>query len=558
MHRETVQPNQKNKMSEAIIRDLLASDLTILEPGLKLLAIEKYIPSNLGTRSFIDLLAKDPDGQWVIIEVKKTNAAAREAAHEIFKYAEEVKTYFGARNDEIRVIVASAEWKELLLPFSRLTAESDINVRGFQLNLNTTADGLTASRVQPIELKQGRYLAPWHETNLYHDFESLQRGISTYDSCCKAKGMQDYILVVMKAADDFNDKARNSFHTIIQMLNAENGIDISETSTFEPESYDYILYFCPQILTEDFCTSLLASDPKLLEQVTNFVEKMSAEEKLCVLHTNVYDMDPHPHRDYFEIGYPAKFSNKLLNDEKWHIQEVLRRGVFARNTLLDDEVILDEIKGLAGSSKQAYRRQIDLTNRAHIAMLRADLATVFESNPSWLAQSNRVLDDVLKDSSTPTIDINIYHPSAGIFTLYFLATEEDTMSVNPLYTIKAGERIYVGHLTPSGNPLTLKEILEKYYDGEIFNLMLLASTGFREKRDADILDDLGLVYRTFRCDSTPDGYKWAELRDERWREFEPTMPFQPLQSYFSSNGKLIDAIRQTIGSRMHDGYHDLN
>jgi len=58
-------------MSEALFRDLLANDLSILEEGLVLLEIEKYIPSKLGTRSYLDILARDSSGHWVIIEVKK-------------------------------------------------------------------------------------------------------------------------------------------------------------------------------------------------------------------------------------------------------------------------------------------------------------------------------------------------------------------------------------------------------------------------------------------------------------------------------------------------------
>jgi hypothetical protein len=159
-------------MSEALIRDLLASNISVLEPGLQLLAVEKYIPGKLGTKSFLDLLAKDRSGHWVIIEIKKTNAAAREAVHEVFKYAEAVQRYLGARSDEIRVIVASVEWKELLIPFSRLKAETNIAVDGYRIEVNLAGRSITSTRVVPILMNQGRYLAPWHQLNMYHDSQS--------------------------------------------------------------------------------------------------------------------------------------------------------------------------------------------------------------------------------------------------------------------------------------------------------------------------------------------------------------------------------------------------
>ncbi|WP_373532879.1 endonuclease NucS domain-containing protein [Vampirovibrio sp.] len=64
-------------MLEAHNRDLVATNISIIEANLELLEVEQYIPSEFGTKSFIDLLDKDQDGHWVIIEIKKTNAAAR-------------------------------------------------------------------------------------------------------------------------------------------------------------------------------------------------------------------------------------------------------------------------------------------------------------------------------------------------------------------------------------------------------------------------------------------------------------------------------------------------
>jgi RecB family endonuclease NucS len=82
--------------------------------------LRNTFPSDIGTRSFIDILARDDRERWVLIELKRSNAAAREAIHEIFKYTETVKKHLGARDDELRAIIVSTEWKELLIPFSRL------------------------------------------------------------------------------------------------------------------------------------------------------------------------------------------------------------------------------------------------------------------------------------------------------------------------------------------------------------------------------------------------------------------------------------------------------
>lgn len=120
-------------MLESPLRDLLATQLSILEPGLTLLELEQYIPSAIGTRSFIDILTRDERGRWVLIELKRSDAAAREAIHEVYKYVEAVKGHLGARDDEIRAIIVSTEWKELLLPFSRFVHDTSISVKGVKI-----------------------------------------------------------------------------------------------------------------------------------------------------------------------------------------------------------------------------------------------------------------------------------------------------------------------------------------------------------------------------------------------------------------------------------------
>lgn len=84
------------------IRAILAGQLHVLEHGMQLIDIEKYIPSHVGTRSFIDILARDSNNRWVLIELKRSDVAARQAIHEIYKYVEVVKEHLKARDDEIR------------------------------------------------------------------------------------------------------------------------------------------------------------------------------------------------------------------------------------------------------------------------------------------------------------------------------------------------------------------------------------------------------------------------------------------------------------------------
>lgn len=94
---------------------------------------------------------------------------------------EAVKRYFAVRNDEIRAIVAAVEWTELLVPFSELIGQTEICVKGIKLYVDWEVNSITATPVQILAMNNGRYLAPWHELNLYIDEESLHKGIISYE-----------------------------------------------------------------------------------------------------------------------------------------------------------------------------------------------------------------------------------------------------------------------------------------------------------------------------------------------------------------------------------------
>ena len=544
-------------MNENSIRDLLAKDLSIIEPGLQLLEIEKFIPSELGTKSFLDILAKDVFDHWVIIEVKKTNAAAREAAHEVFKYVEAVQRHFGARNDEIRAIVASVEWGEMLVPFSRLRLETTIAIDGVRLELDESIEKLQIFPVDFVTISHGRYLAPWHELNLYHNRLNLEAGIKSYDKSCKAKGIEDYIMVVLKAAEDFHERPTLAIEALLKALGSHN--------KFDCERFEYMLYFAPQILTKEFCLGVVKSDPEAFAEVVEVTAEMDEKAELCMLHQEVYNLEPRPFRDRFEIGYAAKFGPKILVDEGWIVERVLRRGKFERNTLLADMAIIEELKGSTGSSCQSFSRSISLANRAHVSSAREGISVALSTNPAWLAQLKRVIDEISLAVPNGQANILVSNPSSGVFTVYFLATEKDQLSCMPRYEVVVKDtkgcirHVYFGLLVPSGEPISFNEILQKYYGGRLGRLMSLASVaGFYEIRDSDILDDLGLAYRSFRVDNPNANPCWFELRDDRWRSLQPNLPPQPLKLYFDNQYSLISEIVGAIGSRMHDGFHDMS
>lgn len=187
-------------MTEADLRDALSAQIEVLEPGLRLLEKERYIPSDLGTRSFVDLYATDANKHHVLIELKRSAPASREAIHEILKYAEAVKRFLGTRDDEIRVILASTDWRELLVPFSRFMAETKLAVRGLELSVSATGS-ISAQEVTPHPISRGRLLAPWHELLWYKTAAKLQAGIESIVGSLEGKRISDFAILVLRAPD---------------------------------------------------------------------------------------------------------------------------------------------------------------------------------------------------------------------------------------------------------------------------------------------------------------------------------------------------------------------
>jgi len=555
-------------MIEARLRDLLSSQIEVLEDGLTLLSTEKYIPSTIGTRSFIDILAKDRRGRWVLIELKRSDAAGREAIHEIYKYVEAVKDHLGARDDEIRAMIVSTEWKELLVPFSRFVQDTSISVSGTRLSVSEPDSLLTAEPVEPLMLTSGRVLSPWHEINLYTSDERLAEGVASYDASCKAKSINDYIMVELKAPEGFYESsvlatatAIHEIHGGIGEITAEDIADVAE----KMDRLDYMIYFVPQLQSPEEYIDIIKADPDIYEEAKDFADSMEGDELLCSLQESALYVSPKVDRDHFEIGYPAKFKNKLLQDEGWTITKIHRRGAFARNTVLTDDTILGEIGGDTGRSGQGLKRSIILSDKSEFAQLLKDIDEALPNNPVWAGMVRAQLDEARIQFPQGAADVSIFSPSTGLMTLYFATTQDEGIKYVPSYTIVIRQnsdlrRAYAGELLATDliaqPPEVFTSILTKYYNGDLGVLVMSMSWGGYETRDVDVLEDLGLIYGSFRCDIQGDNREFFRVRNGRWRRVEPVVPFADFNDYLQRNKRLLRIIVNKLSPRVGGGIWD--
>lgn len=535
-------------MKESTLRDLIAQKICKLKQGLTLLQKEQYIPGEHGTRSFIDLYAKDEDGRHVLIELKRSTAASRQAIHEVHKYIEQVKLYFGARDSEVHVIIASTEWAELIIPFSRLCADAGFSVEGIQIDVEEDQGEFQVRPILPLPITQGRFIAPWHNVYWYADSESFQQGIASIEDAYRQKGIDDYVI----AKFHLPDPSMSDVHRSLMKAKVANALNTAESNYSFPIN-EYIAYTAVQMLSIDKCLRILSRDENMLEEAQEFLPDMDDEEALCYLHESVEALDPSPMCDYYEIGHPAKFSI-IFEHENCTPLGIIRHGIFSRNIVLTDETLYSELRGEDGSTGQKFKKTVQMRNTAHIKNLKENITTVLESNPIWQNHILRITEEIRSEFPDSEIDISIYNPGTGIFTIYYALTKEQGFLFLPSYHILVKNpeevRMYFGALEESGAALTFPQLLNKYYYGDLNALLLAVTWGGRDERDSDIIEDLGAQYRSYYANLSSDkAPEFFTLRDDRWRRCAPTSLFELFETYVEKNYDLVNQIVSKIRSR---------
>lgn len=550
-------------MKENNLRDLIAQNISKLKPGLTLLKKEQYIPNKHGTKSFIDLYAKDEKDRHILIELKRSNAAARQAIHEVNKYIESVKYYFGVKDSEIHVIIASTEWAELLLPFSRFYADAGFSIEGIKINVDNDKMDFEVESVTPLTITQGRFIAPWHNVYWYADKDALQQGISEIEKSYREKGIEDYIIVKIYIPNRLTEEERSS--ALRAQLAQNLNVPESELSTALFSSipvHEYIAYTALQILSKDTCIQIISGDTDTLNEVQEILPDMNEEEALCYLHECVEAISPRPKCDHYEIGYPAKFSY-FSREENGCLCGIVRHGIFKRNPLLNDDMLYAELKGEDGSTGQKFKQIVDVKDLANIKKLKENIANTLEYNPVWRSHILRIIEDIKSEFPDSKMEISVFNPGTGVLTFYYAMVKEYGFLYIPNYYILVKNpndiRMYFGTLEATGSAIPFSEVLKKYYHGNVLELLLSMTWGGNDIRDSDIIEDLGAQYRSYRVDISNDQpNSFFTLRDEKWRECEKTSPTELFDRYLQNNEHLMKQILLKIQPYDEGVFFDYN
>jgi hypothetical protein len=510
-------------MNEAAIRDHLAANLDLIEPGLRLIKKEYALPNLLGARGFVDIVARDSFGHIVIIEIKRSENSARAALHELHKYVALFQCNEGTAKEELRCILASTTWNELLVPFSEFSRTVDFHAEGYLINLR--ADGLpqNLTKVRPLPEASELEVCPIHFVALYFTTQRQREATPHIAESFEARGITDYLIIDMEYKGD-HQLLMQPFAQWIVMggIRGERRAAVMEMAEIDESNYGWEMGENPEWWLEE----------QVLTQAVGDIAE---------------------HDDSGEAGDPEKFRGEL---ERFRVVEIRRYGRFAaaRDTTMNDERVLSLVSGVAGENPMVFLGFSTPRFQLAWGRFKARAPRCLEENLSWHTGLEWYWSEVERCWSESSVFASIYNPM-NIMTVLYKITDTGDLAYRPLMEVVVKDpagalRTLVGvvvwdRVTCPDDPAA---VLLKFYPK--FDLFFFAMTmGATVAHEEDLMSLHGLRYALFEF-VVEDGrvriYRIERVSDEHSdfkRELLQTAP-SFLDSFVRSNPGYMTRLRQ--------------
>lgn len=458
-------------MKEVQLRNKLAENLSILEPGLTLIQMEHPVANPFGSSGFIDILARDRFGNRVLIELKRSNQAARQALHEILKYVALFKIVNGVANDRLRCLIVSTDWKELLVPFANFIEVAEYQTDGYQLNVDS--DGaLSAERITVPVLPESISPFEHHGTFLFSNEQSRAEALPFVQMAVKTHGATSYLLISM----DYKGEAP---HVI----------------------YPFAIYLVPLRLTEEakmLYKSIAIKDISDTDLKTSEIELAIEERYHCAVNNELRFFHDQFGRDYtYEIGFPQKFQDS--RHKGWTSTKIERHGALG-DSAADDEEVLRLVAGIEGKSDIYFGRSSSPRLQLAWNQLRSGSSRCLNGNPVWERGYEWFCDWIENDWPEALVAVSVYNPMNLPFGLLHYHGDSRTDYLPAMELIASDERSgrvrgIIGELIWDGTtvPKSVAEILGSECE-EFFEFLMHMQLGTAWTLDETILRAHGLSY----------------------------------------------------------------
>jgi hypothetical protein len=501
---------------ESELRDWLSENLHKIEPGLVLIAKEFHLKGYENSSGFVDILAKDQYGLHVVIELKRSESTAREAAHELIKYTHLLRQEYGIGNEDVRCILVSTDWRELGAVAADLQSHSPYRIdyivvevcEGTGISLKPYSPENQTNRLE--FWRHHMFLVSSSQEERQILFTQLQSALHHAGATSAAVLWMDYVggreevilpygLYVAIAA--ISEEARAQV-----MVEAREDLEVIAE---EVAPFTFAGYF--------------------LSRVTEHTAKYSGD-------THVSDPDI-----YWAIR------------DTWTTVSVSRFGDLETTGKLITDSDIESF--IAGKRSDAEVKFTSLSNPSLKASWQDTVDRVMRcvaGTSPWEAILSALIREIESDNRSADVRLHVYNPCDTLMSLFQLVGRQSERYVPQLlmeFDGKEGTHRIIGFLVWDGmtRPEDLERTIYDVFGEDFFDYMVLRGTPESDNR---LVDALGLKYSIAEWILTDEskGF-WLEYREGRlYRLPVEASDVLPLREFLEQNqtylGSLVEYFQQ--------------
>ncbi|WP_290478751.1 endonuclease NucS domain-containing protein [Hyphomonas sp. UBA1923] len=465
----------KEKTTEANIRDHIAAHLDLVEPGLVLVDTEFYLPNKQGASGFLDIFARDAAGKLIIIEIKRTDAAAREAIQELYKYVPLLREKFLIKHTDVRLILLSVEWHELATPVAEFAATSPFEVTVGTIILNADGTPVAIESMTPTTLTGERKIGVRHFLWGFPDKATAAKAVDMIAQRVQRFGLTDFVIIQSRATKPTLG-GRSFLYFAQRELRFEEYMTLIEASFSNEELEEF----------RDSISDLTELEDRVAE----------ASDAVWSLHGGAPSREIGA--DTAEIAHPEK-GGKWFEDGAQEDIVIHRFGRF-EDPWLKDQTIIEEIRGEGGESDSRLRSSARTDSPPQMAALRRQVENVFFFNETWLGTVTQLLRYAERKDGPAQIELIAYSPEDILRAI--AASALGFPGYVPTFRLdiehNGGVERFIGLPEWDRSAPDFDKVIAEHFSGNSLGYFIACHFGTNRSMNRDIMTDLGLHYAVFR------------------------------------------------------------